>query len=324
MRCLVVGSSVIDIFSEIATKNNISLTRDSVTLHLGDKVPTHIKSFALGGNGMNVSVGLSRFGLETAFYTYLGTDKLSQTIEEALQKEGIEILAEKEEGSSSLSYILDFDTDRIIFSHHPVKMHGFTPPRKKRYDLIFLSSIGDHWEKAYEKVIAYSLQTGTPIAYSPGSKQIHSINDIFFTALHHCEYLLTNRSEAELILKRFDMSHKTSAEMLTNLAKLGPHTISVTDGGKGAYATHNGNHYSIPSFSKDGKLEKTGAGDAYASGFLAGVIHTQDITEAMRWGAVNAHSVMQSIGAQNGLQTKESLLRILAKHATFKPEKVDN
>jgi sugar/nucleoside kinase (ribokinase family) len=54
-------------------------------------------------------------------------------------------------------------------------------------------------------------------------------------------------------------------------------------------------------------VEKTGAGDAYTAGFLAAVLNSQPIKEAMRWGAFDAASVIQKIGAEEGLLTKTEL-----------------
>jgi hypothetical protein len=47
--------------------------------------------------------------------------------------------------------------------------------------------------------------------------------------------------------------------------------------------------------------------DAYASGFLAGIIGRKEVQEAMLSGAVNSASVIEHLGAQTGLLRKEEL-----------------
>lgn len=54
-------------------------------------------------------------------------------------------------------------------------------------------------------------------------------------------------------------------------------------------------------------LQKTGVGDAYATGLLAALSNGKKMQEAMVWGATNSASVMEHIGAQAGLLTKEQL-----------------
>ena len=48
-------------------------------------------------------------------------------------------------------------------------------------------------------------------------------------------------------------------------------------------------------------METTGAGDAYATGALAGLFHGKSLSEAMRWGAANGAAVVEQIGPQVGL-----------------------
>jgi ribokinase len=323
MRFLVIGSSVTDFFSEIASGDNASISDKTVTFHLGDKIPIQISKQVMGGNGMNVSIGLSRLQTPTSFYTYLGNDSYAYEIESFLKKEEVNVYAEKDSETSDLSFILDIKDDRIIFSHHPIRNHGFSSPSEEKFDVIFLSSIGESWENAYEKVINYAAYSQTPIAFSPGSRQLSNLNDIFFTALHASQYILVNKDEACDILEKFGSEHSDIQSILRGLHQLGPKIISITDGGKGAYAYDGENSYHIPSLPKEEHSEKTGAGDAYASGFLAALSHKQPVTEAMRWGSFNASMVMKEIGAQEGLLTKDALLQLLEKHGTFKATKLE-
>ncbi len=322
MRCLVIGSSVIDFFSTVSSKEHVSVSNDSVTFQLGDKIPVQIKKHAFGGNGMNAAIGLNLLDIPTTFYTYLGSDSFSHEIEAVLKKKAVDTISEKGGDSSDMSYILDLADDRIIFSHHPVRDHGFQAPDETLFDYIFLSSIGDKWTDAYAQVLTYALYSGIPIVFSPGSRQLSHIDDTFFSILHQSKFLLLNRDEGSRILKSFGTQFTDITSLCQGLAQLGPQIISLTDGGDGAYAYYQGEMYYIPSFSSEKAPEKTGAGDAYASGFLAGLLTTDLIQEAMRWGSLNAHSVMQEIGAQDGLLTKEELLQLLEKHGTFMAEKL--
>ena len=56
-------------------------------------------------------------------------------------------------------------------------------------------------------------------------------------------------------------------------------------------------------------VEKTGAGDAYLSGIVAGLFYNLPLTEAMIWGTINASHAIQFVGTQNGLLTKDDLER---------------
>jgi len=57
--------------------------------------------------------------------------------------------------------------------------------------------------------------------------------------------------------------------------------------------------------------------DAYGSGFLSAIIKKKTIAEAMKWGSINASSVISKIGSQDGLLTKKQMESILSKHDYF-------
>ena len=64
-------------------------------------------------------------------------------------------------------------------------------------------------------------------------------------------------------------------------------------------------------------VERTGAGDAYASGLISALALEEPLEEAMVWGAINAAHVIQKVGTQNGLMTKEELLKCRQKSKDF-------
>lgn len=106
------------------------------------------------------------------------------------------------------------------------------------------------------------------------------------------------------------------------LQSMGPKIVSITDGKEGSYAIdHTGKMYCIGMFPST-VVERTGAGDAYASGFLSAIISDHVIPDAMRWGAVNASSVVAQIGAQAGLLKRESLEKKLVGFPEFKAKEI--
>ena len=309
-KALVVGSSLIDLFLR-PDESHTTITNEHVSLLLGDKIPTEIDTMSLGGNGSNVSVALARLGISTSFYTWLGNDILSTEIENTIEKEGLELLTEEERsGKTGLSVILNFGKDRIIFSHHETRNHVFAPPSIQP-DLIYLTSVGDSWKEAYESVIEFAQQTNAQLAFSPGSKQIENVSDIIIKTLSKTTLLFVNKQEANRILKHVGEESDDMKAILANLALLGPKIVSVTDGERGAFArSADGQFFTIAALPNDNAINKAGAGDAYASGFLTSYLLGHDIPAAMGWGGHNASSVMKKIGAQDGLLRENEMQSI--------------
>ena len=60
-------------------------------------------------------------------------------------------------------------------------------------------------------------------------------------------------------------------------------------------------------------FERTGAGDAFASTFVASLIKGNTIEGALQWAPINSMSVVQQVGAQKGLLSEEELNELLKK-----------
>ena len=120
---------------------------------------------------------------------------------------------------------------------------------------------------------------------------------------------LKTKEEAKKIL---GLDSSEIKELLTKIHDLGPEIVIVTDGPKGAY-TYDGNEYLFMPPYPDPKApyERTGAGDAFACGFLSALMNGQNVKQAMRWGSANSASVVQKIGGQAGLLNKNEILKFL-------------
>lgn len=322
MNVLVVGSSLIDLFVDLEQNAKVSVTDDSASFKLGDKIPVGIKSLSLGGNGGNVSAGLKKLGIDTSFYTYLGSDVLSSYIKQVMQNEDVRVIAETEEVTTgSLSIILNFGSDRVILSHHNASNHSFDRSKiAQKPDIIFLTSIGKEWKDAYKNVLSFAHENGIPIALSPGSEQLKDVNETFIQSVHQSKMLLCNREEAQMIVEKLSGKTPTDAkELLAVIKTYGFELLSITDGENGAYAMDiSDTIYKIPSLKPDGN-EKTGAGDGYAAAFLASYLNGLDVYESMKRGVINSVSVMSKIGAHTG-QLRLDAMEEKAEQAELKAE----
>ena len=69
-------------------------------------------------------------------------------------------------------------------------------------------------------------------------------------------------------------------------------------------------------------VDRTGAGDAFASTFVAALAKGNTIEGALQWAPINSMSVVQKLGAQAGLLSEEQLERYLEQAPEwYKPER---
>lgn len=310
MNVLVIGSSLIDLFVSFQNKDHLKIENNTVSFNLGDKIPIDITTLTLGGNGVNVSSALQKLEIPTSFYTYLGDDILSSHIKKLLEEEGISLLIESEKTTvGSLSIIFRLDTDRIIYSYHNVFPHSFDASLvTTKPDLIYLTSIGKEWEDSYSNVLRYAQENAIPIALSPGSQQMEGASETFIKALHQSQMLFCNMEEAKKInVMLSGEAIDNTRELLLNIKNNGFDLLSVTDGERGAYAVDKDNSVQKIQAVRAQGTEKTGAGDAYAAGFLAAYLYKNPIETCMLWGALSAAGEMSYEGSRTGQLTLKEI-----------------
>jgi ribokinase len=119
-----------------------------------------------------------------------------------------------------------------------------------------------------------------------------------------------NREEAvDVTGASYDNLH----ELANALHSMGPKYVVITDGPKGSYASHDGKLVTIPNYPDPAPpLDRTGAGDAFASTIVAGLALGRDFETALTWAPINSMSVVQQMGAQAGLLTLPKLEEFLA------------
>ena len=93
-----------------------------------------------------------------------------------------------------------------------------------------------------------------------------------------------------------------------SLRALGPKIVCITDGPQGAYmSAPEGNYFMPPYPDPKPPVNRTGAGDAFAATFVSYLARGFSSLEALRRAPINSAFVVQEIGAQKGLLTRERL-----------------
>lgn len=314
---LSVGDATVDIFlnlAEINHKCHLDRNSNELCIKYGEKILVEDSKFMLGGNACNVAVGVSRLNVGSGFVSELGDDEFSRIIINGLKKENVDIslVGETKDLETNFAIILTFEKDKVLFARHIPRKHNFSLD-KVAAKWVYLTSMGKEWKEAYQRVLDYTQKTGAKLAFNPGTVQINEGLESFKNVIEKSDILFLNKEEAEEVLRIKDEGlsiNKHNGEinkLLQSLKAMGPKIMVITDNNNGSYALdENGKIYHIGIFPGEA-VQKTGAGDAYTSGFLSAIISGGSIRQAMKWGAVNSSAVIQKVGAQTGLLTKEEI-----------------
>ncbi|MBI2621294.1 MAG: carbohydrate kinase family protein [Candidatus Levybacteria bacterium] len=303
---LCIGSTTIDVFIMLQKLQKFTYDKFSnqISFTLGEKVPLDEYTIALGGNACNVAVGLSRLGFKTSLAAEVGSDELQQKIPNTLAKEGVDMTFLKKEETKNpyFNVILSYGGERTILEEkNPLGLDlevGYIDAK-----LVFLTNIRGGWEKVYESI--FSKYKNARFAMNPGTRQIMETADKLIEILPKIEILFVNLQEAQKIIKDNNPDVKS---ILNKLKTHGVKIAVVTDGINGSYAINKtGEMFHIGVVTSERPIERTGAGDSYATGFLWAALNGHSVQEAMRYAAINANSVIKKIGAQEGLLNKEEM-----------------
>lgn len=325
---ITIGGATLDIFLNIHEESEHCCVKKDESgewfcLKRGEKIPVDSLHYDVGGNAANVAVGLSRLGVKTATYLHYGGDEVSQKIINVLQKEGVgtEFTVKDANETSAIGIAINFAGERTLFVHHIVRDHALAQISIPKW--LYLTSVGERWEDLYRQVVSFTKANNVKLAFNTGSHQLASGVDSFMDQVKASYALFLNKEEGQLIAKSITSTTGITGEedvktILVQLQSIGPKIVSLTDGSNGSYAIdEQGRMYHLNIFPVT-PLERTGAGDSYASGFLAALIHGLPITDAMRWGAVNAASVISQIGAEKGLLKRGEMEKKLSENPQVK------
>lgn len=292
------GSAVIDIFVDTDVKEKGKL----IAYDIGSKILIKDLKFNIGGGGTNTAVAFSRLGLKTGYVGKLDNDFGGNKVLNLLKDEKITFLGKIETNANMLggySIILDSkENDRIILTYKGlndnIKLSDLNI-KQLQTRWLYLSSLLDESFKTQKDLANGLYKNGVKIAFNPSQYTIKVLD--LMPILKITEILILNKEEAEMLCKKNKVKEK---DLLKGLHSLGPRIVVITNRDKEVFAYDGEKRYSITPH-KIKIRERTGAGDAFASGFVAGQITEKSIVDSLNLGLQESESVIRYQGAKIGL-----------------------
>jgi ribokinase len=319
-----VGDIVIDAFIRLKDASvhcNINNEDCEICMRWGDKIPYEFAEVVPAvGNAANAAVAASRLGLGSELRAYVGADQYGQDCLASLLRDKVDITyVEKAAGKhTNYHYVLWYESQRTILVKHETFDYTVAPLTMAP-KWVYLSSLGEN-SLAYHHALMQQIKKwpDTKLVFQPGTYQInfseHWVNhtEDFADVYQRTDVFFCNKEEAEHILEK--PAGSDIKGLLAAIKALGPKIVVITDDKRGAYAMdESGKAMHVPRYPDPRPpYEITGAGDALASSTTVALALGLPLDEALKWGSVNASAVLQEIGAQKGLLTREQLETALA------------
>lgn len=285
-------------------------------LELGSKLMLDNVIFSTGGNATNAATTFARQGLDTAYMWVLGHDIASQAITQTLDAEDIDLSGVVQDAAYRASYssvLLSPGGERTILNYHgtmvPVSGYPLELDRVAEVDWLYVSSLGTMG--LLDNIVRRAAQAGVKVAMNPAGSELAHPKSLV-PILDDVAILSVNKEEAQLLVDGHD-----TVELARRLTKFCP-TVIVSDGPRGSVATDGKTIVAAGMYADVPVIDRTGAGDAFASGFVTKVIQGASLEEAVTFASANSTSVVQKIGAKDGiLQAGVKLHPMMLKVSAF-------
>ncbi len=319
------GDATLDTFAGLNEATvNCSINKDNCQFcfNYADKIPLVNWQTAIGGNAANNAAASARLGLKAALWTIVGNDRTGEDVKAVMRREKVitKLIETDRKAPTNQSFIINFQGERTILIHHNDRRYALPKLPASRW--LYLTSMGLGSEKVFPGVLAYGKKSKAKIAFNPGTFQMKLGLEILKPVLAQTDALFVNVEEAARIL---GLGAAKDIHTLTKgLSALGPKIIVITNGPAGAHAWDGARCYFMPILESAPVVERTGAGDSFASAFVAALRYGHSIDEALRWGTLNSASVIGQIGPQAGLLTLAKMRKSLSNHKNLQPQLCQN
>lgn len=325
-----IGDIVTDAFIKLIDDQAVTYQNDKgkwLAMNFGTKLPfDHAEILEAVGNAANAAVAFARLGLNSSFVTNVGDDAHGRDMIAALHKEHVDsrfvrINAGKK---SNYHYVLWYKEERtILIKHEEYDYHWphLRPAETPKW--VYFSSISEHAIEYHDQVYEW-LQANPEVklAFQPGTFQMAAGTERLQHIYARSEVVILNREEAVLVTGG---DYNNLHDLMDRLHGMGVKIVVITDGPDGAYASDGSQRWQMPLYPDPAPpKERTGAGDAFASTFVAALAKGNTVEGALQWAPINSMNVVQHTGAQAGLLTEAQIEDYLMKSpAWYRPKPME-
>lgn len=268
----------------------------------GEKIDGESLTVQGGGPVPNTLLGLSRFGLKTSLIAAVGKDIFGKLSIEEIKREKVDTkhLVIKGNCSAVAGGFVEKVTGRrtlvlerkIFVEPYDINLSKLPMPKILHLDGRDI--------KATLKLAKWGKSVGAIVSFDIGSIR----NDVS-SAFRFVDHLVVADGYA------YPFTKTTDAKLaIEKLAAFGPSTVVITEGIKGQVGFENGRFVRQNAF-KVNTVDTTGAGDAFHTGYLYGLLKGYDLAERLKWGSAVAALKCAKAGARAGLPKLKDVVKFL-------------
>ena len=265
----------------------------------GQEVGVMSVAYHPGGSAPNTAVGLARLGVKTGVIGVVGQDTEGKALLADLKKEGVEVtgIRTKEGNTGAALIFIDKYGERTIYILPSVNDDYFASEYEYARTAKFLhlcSFMSREQLKMQINFVKALKSSKIKISFSPGDIYSNFGLDSLKPIIELSHVVFLNKYEMELLT---NLDYSAGA---LSLVAMGAQMVVVTLGNHGCFLAIDNDTYTIPAY--ESKVADTvGAGDAFAAGFIYGMLAGEDACTCGRYGNLLASMSTSKFGSRKGL-----------------------
>jgi ribokinase len=313
VKMLSIGAAVQDVFlSNSAELKPVTDKLDDevfMKLELGAKADVNNIDFSTGGGATNASVTFTRQGLEAIFMGTIAHDPAGDAVLSDLDHEGVDAAHVSYSDKYHTGYsvlLLAPSGERTILTYRGASTHyeaRFFDLDEIDADWLYMSSMAGNMD-IIDKIFRQAKKSGTKIFFNPGKDELRQAAKLK-ALLEDVDVLSVNREESQQIVDGSSLE-----ELVRRLLNYVPVAI-ISDGPNGVMASDKKTVVRAGMYEDVKVIDRTGAGDAFGSGFLCQWAQGRSLKDAVAFGSANSTSVCTKIGAKAGILHKGTKLHAM-------------
>jgi len=283
---------------------------------LGEKIKVSRVYQNIGGVAASVSLGLSKLECKSLPFSTIGEDADGHWLAKELKKAKVQtngITVDKKRLTPFSVILIDKNSgERVIFTQKSSGDFNLTSLFKLKAKYFYVSSLKGKIKEQTKIVLDCLSKNKSRLIVSPSTSQIRDDFPDLKKMLRVASIVILNKNEAIEIASKTKSDRVDIKSLISMLYELGPKMVCITDGANGAYVGNNEKILYCP-IMKVKTVDMTGAGDAFASGFLGFFLKEKSVEDSLRAGIINSANVVRFSGTTKGLLGKNDILKKITK-----------
>lgn len=279
-----------------------------------ESFPLEQISMTIGGDAINEATIISRLGHKIGLMSMVGKDAVGNFIIEHCQKNGIDYsgISVKEGIDTSINVgLVTADGERTFVTNRngslwkmtidDVDLSRFSEARLLSLASIFNNPLLDC--KALVRIFQEAKKYDMIICADMIKARLGETLEDIREALGYVDYFFPNYEEACMMTGEVELEKIADIFLACGIGH-----VVIKTGKKGCYIKNQDQSIlEVPAMQGITAIDTIGAGDNFASGFIAAILEGKSLEECAQFANVTASISVQSIGATTGVKNREQV-----------------